>query len=185
MFQAPTHTLVWPTQSDKSDPITRVHCQPLTMGQHRELSEKHKDNDTQLLRACISASTGLSDKEIKNLVTPDYTSIQNHVLELMNSTASHFIEGEFDNTAPSLLIPIQSDSGQQKTQYTLKPPTVATTDLMDTHTNEWERTIFLSSSCTGFSQSELERLSLPDWNQLQERLIDFLQQPAAYFHPKT
>ncbi|RBO82642.1 phage tail assembly protein [Marinomonas aquiplantarum] len=185
MFQPQKHTLVWPTKSDKGEPIAHVHYQPLTMGQHRTLSEQHKNNDTQLLRACISASTGLSETEIKSLVTPDYTSIQNQVLELMNATASQLIEGEFDSAAPTLLIPIQSDSGQQKTQYTLKPPTVATTDLMDTHANEWERTIFISSSCTGFSQSELERLSLSDWNQLQERLIDFLQQPAAYFHPKT
>ncbi|WP_421854470.1 hypothetical protein [Marinomonas sp.] len=59
------------------------------------------------------------------------------------------------------------------------------TDLMDTHEDEWERTIFISSSCSGFTKDELARLSLPDWNQLQERLIDFLERPADYFRPKT
>jgi hypothetical protein len=107
------------------------------------------------------------------------------VLELINTTASQLMEDEFDNAIPALLIPIQGDDGQEKPCYKLRPPTVATTDLMDTYSNEWERTIFISSSCSGFSQAELERLSLPDWNQLQERLIDFLEQPADYFRPKT
>ncbi|MCW4629665.1 phage tail assembly protein [Marinomonas rhodophyticola] len=191
MFEPKKHTLVWPIQSDKSEPIQTVTIHTITMGQHRDFSqqnksEKHKaNNDTKLLRACISESTGLTEKELKTLVTPDYTSIQNHVLELMNATASQLIEGEFDKAAPTLLIPIQGDDGQQKTSYKLRPPTVATTDLMDTHEDEWERTIFISSSCSGFTKAELARLSLPDWNQLQERLIDFLEQPADYFRPKT
>lgn len=187
MFQPKKHPLVWPIESDKSEPIQTVTIHTITMGQHRDLSEKHKTNktDTKLLRACISESTGLTEKELKTLVTPDYTSIQNHVLELMNTTASHLIEGEFDKAAPALLIPIQGDDGQQKASYKLRPPTVATTDLMDTHEDEWERTTFISSSCSGFTKDELARLSLPDWNQLQERLIDFLERPADYFRPKT
>ncbi|MEL0623809.1 phage tail assembly protein [Marinomonas arenicola] len=187
MFEAKKHLLVWPIESEKGEQIEAVKVRTITMGQHRELSEKNKanSNDTKLLRACVSESTGLTDKELKTLITPDYTSIQNHVLELMNTSATQFIEGEFDKALPTLLIPIQGDDGQQKSSYKLRPPTVGTTDLMDSHQNEWERTIFISSSCSGFSHAELERLSLPDWNQLQERLIDFLDKPADYFRQKT
>jgi hypothetical protein len=187
MFEPKKHPLVWPIESEKSEPIQTVIIHTITMGQHRELSEKHKANktDTKLLRACISESTGLTEKELKTLVTPDYTSIQNYVLELMNTSATQFIEGEFDKALPTLLVPIQGDDGQQKSSYKLRPPTVGTTDLMDSHQNEWERTVFISSSCSGFSHAELERLSLPDWNQLQERLIDFLDKPADYFRQKT
>lgn len=184
MFEPKKHPLVWPIENESLESVT-IHT--LTMGQHRELSEKNKANktDTKLLRACISESTGLSEIMLKKLVTPDYTSIQNHVLELMNAKASTLMEEEFDPEAPALLIPILGDDRQDKTHYKLRPPTVATTDLMDTHEDEWERTIFISSSCSGFTKDELERLSLPDWNQLQERLIDFLEQPADYFRPKT
>lgn len=185
MFEPKTHQLVWPIEDEQKQPIQTIQIQPITMGQHRNLSKTHKADDTKLLRACIIESTSLTETWLKQLVTPDYTSVQNQVLELINTTASQLMEDEFDNAIPALLIPIQGDDGQEKTSYKLRPPTVATTDLMDTYSNEWERTIFISSSCSGFSQAELERLSLPDWNQLQERLIDFLEQPADYFRPKT
>jgi hypothetical protein len=86
---------------------------------------------------------------------------------------------------PVLLVPFQGDDGQDKTTYKLRPPSVATTDLMDSHDDEWDRTLFISTSCSGFSREELERMSLPDWNQLQERLIDFLQKSADFFRQKT
>lgn len=185
MFEPKTHSLVWPIEDDQNQPIQTIQIQPITMGQHRNLSKTHKADDTKLLRFCIIQSTGLNEKSLKQLVTPDYTSIQNQVLELINTSASKLIEGPFDPAEPTLLIPIEGDNGQQKAHYKLKPPTVATTDLMDAYSDEWQRTIFISSSCTGFSQTELERLSLPDWNQLQERLIDFLEKSADYFRPKT
>ena len=184
MFEPKTHHLVWPIEDDKKQRLNSVPVKLLTMGQHREMSKTHKGKDTDLLRACICSSTGLTLSELKRLVTPDYTSLQEQVLELMHMSAAQLIEG-FDSSAePVLLVPFQGDDGQDKTGYTLRPPTVATTDLMDTHKDEWDRTLFISSSCSGFSREELERLSLPDWNLLQERLIDFLEKPADFFRQK-
>ncbi|MGI2228135.1 phage tail assembly protein [Shewanella frigidimarina] len=185
MFEPKSHNLVWPIEDDKKQPLTSVPVKLLTMGQHREMSKAHKGKETDLLRACICASTGLTLSEVKCLVTPDYTSLQEQVLDLMHISAAQLIEG-FDTSAePVLLAPFQGDDGQDKTGYTLRPPTVATTDLMDTHKDEWERTLFISSSCSGFSREELERFSLPDWNLLQERLIDFLEKSADFFRQKT
>lgn len=181
MFESKTHLLAWPIKDDKGQELTKVTINLLTMGQHRELSKK----DTDQLRGFISASTGLSTKELKSLVRPDYNSIRELVLELMNASAATLIDG-FDSSAdPVLLNPFQGDDGQDKTSYVLRPPTVATTDLMETHKDEWERTLFISASCSGFSHTELERLSLPDWNLLQERLIDFLEESADFFRQKT
>ncbi|MBJ7540031.1 phage tail assembly protein [Marinomonas transparens] len=183
MFKPRTHDLVWSIKDDKGQPIDAVSVDVITMGQHRALSQgKNQEADeVKLLRACISKSTGLPESTLKSLVTPDYNSVQDQVLELMTITADKLIEGDFDLNSPTLLIPIQGDDGQEKSTYKLRPPTVATTDLMDSHDDEWQRTIFISSSCSGFSQSELESLSLPDWNQLQERLIDFLGKSADFF----
>lgn len=184
MFQK-THDLNWPIDDDKSQQLKTVVVKTLTMGQHRELSKKHKGDDNAILRGCICASTGLTLDELKRLVTPDYNSIQSKVLELMQSTAGTLKPEGFDPDEPALLITFQGDDGKDKTAYKLRPPTVATTDLMDTHDDEWERTLFISASCSGFSNQELERMSLPDWNQLQERLIDFLQKSADYFRQGT
>mgnify|MGYP000099790994 CR=1 FL=1 len=180
------HQLNWPIEDDKSQPVKTVVINTLTMGQHREFSQQHNDEDSKLLRVCISASSGLTVAELKRLTTPDYTSIENQVLELMHFKASQLMDsGEFDIDEPTLLVPFTGDDGLEKTAYKLRPPTVATTDLMDTHKDEWDRTLFISSSCTGFSPDELARMSLPDWNQLQERLIDFLQKSADFFRQKT
>lgn len=186
MFQPKKHDLNWPIDDDKSQPVKTVVMKPLTMGQHREISKAHKGKETDLLRACISTSTGLTLAELKRLITPDYNSIQDKVLDLMQSTAIQLMEpGEANLDEPVLLVPFQGDDGQDKTTYKLRPPSVATTDLMDSHDDEWDRTLFISTSCSGFSREELERMSLPDWNQLQERLIDFLQKSADFFRQKT
>ncbi len=175
------HNLVWPIEDDKGQQLNHVQIHTITVGQQRELSRNHQHDDNQLLWECVCLSTGLTPSELKKLVTPDFNSIREHVLELMQSGAATFMADEFNRDEPTLLIPIQGDDGQEKTHYKLRPPTVATTELMETHQDEWERTLFISASCCGFSHQELMRLSLPDWNQLQERLIDFLQQPADYF----
>lgn len=179
------HVLNWPIEDDKSESLEKVVVKVMTMGRNRELMKKHKGDDSALTRACICESTGLTVEEVKRLVTPDFNSVQNLVFELLGNKTGEINSEGFDPDSPDLLVPIQSDDGSEKTGYKLRPPTVATTDLMDQHEDEWERTLFVSSSCTGFSQSELERMSLPDWNQLQERLIDFLQRSADYFRQKT
>lgn len=176
-----THNLVWPIEDDKGQPLNQVNIHTITVGQQRELTRHHQHDDNQLLWECICLSTGLTSSELKRLVTPDFNSIREQVLELMQSNAATLLDGEFDLNEPTLLLPIQGDDGQEKTGYKLRPPTVATTELMETHQDEWERTLFISASCCGFTHQELTRLSLPDWNQLQERLIDFLQQPADFF----
>jgi hypothetical protein len=88
----------------------------------------------------------------------------------------------FKDDAPILLVPFIGDDGQKKSCYKLKLPTVGVTDAMDVYDDDFERALFISSACTGFSPIELERMSIPDWNHLQGRLTDFLTKMADYFH---
>jgi hypothetical protein len=120
----------------------------------------------------------LSDK-LEELVNSSATPAEIDKVELLIEKAV------FNPDSPALLLPIVGDDGQDKTAYTLRPPTVATTDLMEAHNDDWERTLFISTSCTGFSRAELEQMCLPDWNQLQGRLIDFLEKSAEFFRQKT
>ncbi len=222
MFQPKTHTLNWSIKGTDKE-ITTVTIRPMTMGEHRAQCDAHKgkDNDKKLLRSCIVASTNLSANEIKQLMTPDHTSLQNQVVDFLKQPAKFYLEEIFEKklctlneqyqtlleakaeqseidaviveidkqkfnvNRPQLLIPIVGDDGKSVTCYKLKPPTVHITDLMDTYDDEWERTIFISANCTGLSENELGLLCLPDWNQLQGRLIDFLAQSAEYFRQKT
>ncbi len=219
MFQPKIHTLRWPIKAKDKD-ITTVTVVPMTMGAHRKHCDAHKGKDKALLRSCIVSSTSLSVNDIKQLIAPDYTSLQNQVVDFLKKPAKFYLEDvfeeqliilneqyqslleakanqseidaviveidkqKFDVNRPQLLIPITGDDGKPVTRYKLKPPTVHVTDLMDTYDDEWERTIFISANCTGLSEKELELFSLPDWTQLQERLIDFLAQSADYFRQK-
>lgn len=91
----------------------------------------------------------------------------------------------FNPSRPQLLIPITGDGDKQITSYKLKPPTVKMTELMDDYEDEWERTIFISANCSGLSEAQLNSLSVPDWNQLQGSLSDFLVKSADFYRPKT
>lgn len=232
MFKPDSHVFNWPVSLSSGEDLKRVDVALLTLGDQQELTKKHvsknasasikEKGEIALMRACISKSTGISVTDLKRLVTPDYTSLQNKVHESMTQTAKWVLEqsvdrqiallsdrvdklidsegsqsdidsvnaeiealekglAEFDSDAPSLLLPIEGDDGTSKSGYKLKPPTVAMTDLMDEYADEWKRTLFISQSCSGFTESELMRLSVPDWNQMQARLIDFLGESADYF----
>ncbi|WP_299492970.1 phage tail assembly protein [uncultured Shewanella sp.] len=205
-FEHCPHVLHWPIEDDKGKLLEQIKIKTITMATHQKLTQQYKGQDLALLHACMSASTGLTTSELERLVTPDYNSVQTSVLALMQKTASCLQvdqqsddneidateatkiapkKSDFNVNQPALLVAIQGDDGELKQTYRLRPPTVRTTILMDTHQNEWDRTLFISASCSGLSREELGRLSLPDWNQLQERLIDFLQQPADFFRRET
>ena len=48
-----------------------------------------------------------------------------------------------------------------------------------------ERAEFITAHCTGLMIPDLAGLTVPDWTQLQERIDDFLNQPADFFRSAT
>ena len=234
------HKLVWPIKGDDDKKIDTVTIRPLTVSERLQLDKASAGNDKKLTRDCIIASTGLSAAEVKRLIKPDLTSIQQLSNWLMQSTATQVIEhlksritelheqigAEQDSSAVDicaalvselgideseverligcpimslmvgehnpkpaperivLLSPIAGDSS--KSSYALKPPSVAAADIMETYPEEgMERTFFISTNCTAFRQAQIEQMALPDWNELQGRLIDFLEKPAEYYRDLT
>lgn len=189
-YTPPTHTLRWPIDDDKSNSLTLITFKLLSISQHKALVKQHEGQDKALERAVICESTGLTLAEVGKLVTADFNTIKHQVFTLTGSNAediaklSKATENASKDMHP-LLVSIKGDDGQDITQYRLKPPTVATTDVMESYQDEWEKTLFISTSCTGLGKHQIESLSLPDFNQLQERLIDFLHKSADYFPLET
>jgi hypothetical protein len=48
-----------------------------------------------------------------------------------------------------------------------------------------ERAEFITAHCTGLMLPDLASLTVPDWTQLQVRIDDFLNKPAAFFRSAT
>jgi hypothetical protein len=48
-----------------------------------------------------------------------------------------------------------------------------------------ERAEFITAHCSGLMLPDLAGLTVPDWTQLQERIDDFLNQPADFFRSAT
>jgi len=179
MFETKVHVLGWPIDNNK---VKEVAFQLLTMGSYKKIQDD-KNSDREYIKAC----TRLTDERIKQLVAPDYKAIKNITEDLLTNSAETFFKktNKFNPDAPDLLMPFVGDDGVEKKAYKLKPPTVETTDLMDSYETEWERTIFISATCTGFSPGELEQMSMPDWMHLQERLLSFLSETTDFFHSQT
>ncbi|MNF17826.1 hypothetical protein D3C80_2215590 [compost metagenome] len=66
-------------------------------------------------------------------------------------------------------------------QVSIEVPSLKVSKAMRKMKTDTERADFCTSACTGLSVPEVQSLAIPDWTQLQARLNDFLNKPAAFF----
>ena len=186
--KAPEYTpdvmpLRWPIKDDKGAEIKELTLSLISHGDHADvLSDDPDDRDAFAEFARLSC--GLTLEEVKRLKAPDWNTLRLKLSDLVTKPSAHFFKAlgvKIDPYRPQLLAPVQRDDGSTATHVALEVPSVATTDLMQKQPDAMARTMFITMSCTGFSKAELDRLSAPDWTQLQERLNDFLNESAAYF----
>jgi hypothetical protein len=104
---------------------------------------------------------------------------------------SHFLqqagEGEQASVDPddvTLLQPL-SVAGRALAALSLEMPVLRATKAMKKLKTPKERAEFITAHCTGLMLPDLAQLTVPDWTQLQVRIDDFLNQPAAYFRNAT
>jgi hypothetical protein len=128
---------------------------------------------------------GLPEESVAELKRPDYVSLQMLLHEYITFPAFYFQERkpEDPDDAP-LLVPIKG-VGRTIERLQIEVPALKVTKAMRKLKTDYERADFCSASCTGLSVPELNRLSVPDWTQLQGRLNDFLNQPADFFQKTT
>ncbi|WP_392885830.1 phage tail assembly protein [Pseudomonas migulae] len=187
----PVHALLSPITADDQSEITQIQLKPLYYAAQKEaLARAGDDEDDQFFELALLA-TGLSIKELDQLKRPDYVSIAQYVHEMSTLPASHFLEqseeGEQPSTDPDeiqLLQPL-AVAGRTLTSLTLEMPVLRATKSMKKLKTPKERAEFITAHCTGLMLPDLALLTVPDWTQLQVRIDDFLNQPAAFFRSAT
>ncbi|MCH9691008.1 MAG: phage tail assembly protein [Gammaproteobacteria bacterium] len=186
-FKPETMTLRWPIRSDQGKEVTQLILQSICHGDHAA-ALADKADERQAFARCARFSCGLTETEVKRLKMPDWNTLRLKISDLVSQDSEFFLQRAgiaINADCPQLMIPIQGDDGRKIDSIALTVPTVETTDLMQKQQNELDRNAFISRSCTGLSSSELNRLSAPDWNYLQKRVGNFLNESADYFRSGT
>jgi hypothetical protein len=187
----PVHDLLSPITSDDNVQIEQIQLKPLYYAAQKEaLACAGDDEDDQFFELALLA-TGLSVKELDQLKRPDYVSIARYVHEMSTLPTSHFLgqadDGEQPPATPdevTLLQPLPI-AGRTLTELTLEMPVLRATKAMKKLKTPRERAEFITAHCTGLMIPDLAMLTVPDWTQLQVRIDDFLNKPAAFFRSET
>jgi len=172
--------------------LTELPLRLLTKGEHGEVWNAHAEgnevpaeNAMALYLGLGALVTGLPEATLRKLKRPDYNS-----LSLAIQRQSQHGAGEFDKSLPGddherlkLLQPITDADGEVIEELRLEVPDVETSLAMERIplTAGDKRNWYLNQKCTRLGRDELDRLSLPDWNSLQERLTDFLAEAGESF----
>lgn len=176
------HALRWPILGEQDERIESIQLRPLRHGDHVAAVEKLKDEDDRLL-ALLQATTGLPETVLTRLKRPDYNTLARTLLEMVTFNSAYFLADQgvvIDPDQPVLLVPVHA-GGRLLESLSLEVPTLHATRAMAKLKTATERAEFITAHCTGLMLPELSQLSTPDWNQLQERLDSFLNEPAASF----
>ena len=182
-FKPEVLNLRWPIQSDNGDSITNLTLNVINHGDHANVLADTTE-EREAFGRFAGLSCALSASEVKRLKMPDWNTLRLKLSDLVAKGSDFFFKRDgvtIDTDHPQLLIPIIADDGRKIEKVELQVPSVETTDLMQKQPDDNARSLFISMSCTGLSKSELDRLSAPDWNYLQGRISDFLNETADYY----
>lgn len=181
-WQMPGHTLRFPINLAAGGQVAAVELRPFSVAEHRAAIEEAGTDEDDRFEALLRLSSGLEQAVIDELKRPDYMSLVGLIHEYISLPASYFLGAKpKDPDDAPLLIPIKRFGGQMLGSLQLQVPTLKVTKAMCKLKTDAERADFCTSACTGLSVPEVQSLSIPDWNQLQERLHNFLNKPADFF----
>ncbi|QLG94949.1 phage tail assembly protein [Pseudomonas yamanorum] len=193
-WMPPLHILLSPITADTGATIEQIQLKPLFYAPQKEALARAGDDEDDQFFELAKLATGLSVKELDQLKRPDYVSIAQYVHDMSTRPASYFLEelGEVANEPSEsltteqvqLLLPLDA-AGRALTSVTLEMPALRATKVMKKLTTAKERAEFITSHCTGLMIPDLAGLTVPDWTELQERIDDFLNKPAAFFRSAT
>ena len=178
-WNIPPYPLRWPLKDGQGKTVDTLHFRPILHGEHVEVLDAHEDDDDRLL-ALLELATGAPVSLLETLRKPDYNSLAVRIAEMVNKDAAHFMAEKLDADNPRLLVPLDV-GGRRIDQLTIEVPTLKASREMQKIDDPRKRSEFITAHCTGLMVPDLAELSAPDWNQLQQRLDDFLNAPASSF----
>lgn len=177
------HFLLSPI-NENGDDMTELTFEPLTFSIYNSV-DVEQDNDL-VVEEFTLALTGISAKAFDQLSSPDFNSITNIVTRLITKNSPDWLPGiSVDNEKIQLALPIQGDSGNTIVEIELKVPSVKTRKIYKAQSTDEQKQAFITHACTGLSEAEINKLFMPDWNQLQGCIDNFLNQQAGFFQKKT
>ncbi|MBE4293176.1 phage tail assembly protein [Vibrio parahaemolyticus] len=176
------HPLLNPiTDNDKE--ITELTFEPLTFSVYDDI-DVEQDNDL-VVEEFTLALTGISGKAFDQLSSPDFNSISDIVFRLVTKNSVDWLPGiKISNDKIPLALPIQGDDGRTITEIEFKVPSVKTRKIYKAQPTDKQKQAFITHACTGLSEAEIGRLFMPDWNQAQGNIDNFLNQQAGFFQTK-
>ncbi len=177
-----THPLLNPiTDNDKE--ITELTFEPLTFSVYDDI-DVEQDNDL-VVEEFTLALTGISGKAFDQLSSPDFNSISDIVFRLVTKNSVDWLPGiKISNDKIPLALPIQGDDGRTIAEIEFKVPSVKTRKIYKAQPTDKQKQAFITHACTGLSEAEIGRLFMPDWNQAQGNIDNFLNQQAGFFQTK-
>ncbi|CAM2907745.1 MULTISPECIES: phage tail assembly protein [Pseudomonas] len=186
-WMPPLHILLSPITADTGATIQQIQLKPLFYAAQKDALARAGDDEDEQFFELAKLATGLSEKELDQLKRPDYVSIAQYVHEMSTRPAAFFLDQhqEASHDEPvHLLLPLDA-AGRSLTELSLEMPALRATKVMKKLTTNKERAEFITAHCTGLMIPDLAGLTVPDWTQLQERIDDFLNQPADFFRSAT
>ncbi|GAB5339270.1 phage tail assembly protein [Pseudomonas fluorescens] len=186
-WMPPLHILLSPITADTGAMIQQIQLKPLFYAAQKDALARAGDDEDEQFFELAKLATGLSEKELDQLKRPDYVSIAQYVHEMSTRPAAFFLDQhqEASHDEPvHLLLPLDA-AGRSLTELSLEMPALRATKVMKKLTTNKERAEFITAHCTGLMIPDLAGLTVPDWTQLQERIDDFLNQPADFFRSAT
>ncbi|SDI11078.1 Phage tail assembly chaperone protein, E, or 41 or 14 [Vibrio xiamenensis] len=175
-----THDLLHPIQDGEKE-ILSLTFEPLRFEQYSQVDVSADDPDP-AIEELVCIVTGLSQKAFDTLSLPDYNSIERIIYRMTTMTSQQWKKDlKHSHETISLLLPLRKDDGQSVGEIELKVPSVKTRKIYKAIDTDKSKQEFITHACTGLSVQEVGRLFMPDWNQLQAHINDFLNKQADYF----
>ncbi|MGY2398656.1 phage tail assembly protein [Pseudomonas sp. SDO5271_S396] len=186
-WMPPLHVLLSSITADTGAKIEQVQLKPLYYAAQKDALARAGDDEDDQFFELAKLATGLSENELDQLKRPDYVSIAQYVHEMSTRPASFFRGEPEDASADApvkLLLPLEA-AGRSHAELPLEMPALRATKVMKKLASDKDRAEFITAHCTGLMIPDLAQLTVPDWTELQVRINDFLNQPAAFFRNAT
>jgi hypothetical protein len=185
-WEMPSYPLLYPIALENGDTVNEIPLRPIVVSEHRAaLIKAGKDNDDQFEQILVVAS-GLPVEVLEQIKQPDYVALVDLIHDYIKLPGTYFTGRKPENPDDfPLLVPIKAFGGRVIDSLQIQVPAMKVSKAMRKFKTPNERADFVSAHCVGLTVPEVQSLSLPDWTQLQERLSDFLNKPAAFFRSET